>query len=70
MLRVRWSKLLSPVVLALLLCLFSECFAETVVIPMQYRPAVEALQRMETGMEVTPTLLKDHADIEIIPRIS
>jgi len=29
-----------------------------------------SIQRMETGMEVTPTLLKDHADIEIIPRIS
>jgi type II secretory pathway component GspD/PulD (secretin) len=29
-----------------------------------------SIQRMETGMEVTPILLKDHADIEIIPRIS
>lgn len=29
-----------------------------------------SIQRMETGMEVKPTLLKDHADIEIIPRIS
>jgi type II secretory pathway component GspD/PulD (secretin) len=29
-----------------------------------------SIQRIETGMEVRPTLLKDHADIEIIPRIS
>lgn len=28
------------------------------------------IQRIETGMEVSPTFLKDHADIEIIPRIS
>jgi type II secretory pathway component GspD/PulD (secretin) len=29
-----------------------------------------AIQRIETGFEVMPTLLKDHADVEIIPRIS
>ena len=28
------------------------------------------IQRIETGFEVMPTFLKDHADIEIIPRIS
>ena len=28
------------------------------------------IQRMETGFEVTPVILKDHADVEIIPRIS
>lgn len=28
------------------------------------------VQRIETGMEVSPTFLKNHADIEIIPRIS
>lgn len=28
------------------------------------------IQRMETGFEVTPVFLKDHADVEIIPRIS
>lgn len=29
-----------------------------------------AIQRIETGFEVMPTLLKDHADVEIVPRIS
>jgi type II secretory pathway component GspD/PulD (secretin) len=29
-----------------------------------------SIQRIETGFEVRPTFLKDHADIEIIPRIS
>jgi hypothetical protein len=28
------------------------------------------VQRIETGFEVMPVILKDHADIEIIPRIS
>jgi len=28
------------------------------------------IQRMETGFEVMPVILKDHADVEIIPRIS
>jgi len=28
------------------------------------------IQRMETGFEVIPVFLKDHADVEIIPRIS
>lgn len=28
------------------------------------------IQRIETGFEVTPVILKDHADVEIIPRIS
>jgi type II secretory pathway component GspD/PulD (secretin) len=28
------------------------------------------IQRIETGFEVTPVILKDHADIEITPRIS
>jgi len=28
------------------------------------------IQRMETGFEVNPVFLKDHADVEIIPRIS
>ena len=29
-----------------------------------------SIQRIETGFEVMPTFLRDHADIEIIPRIS
>jgi type II secretory pathway component GspD/PulD (secretin) len=29
-----------------------------------------AIQRIETGFEVMPVILKDHADVEIIPRIS
>ena len=28
------------------------------------------IQRIETGFEVMPVILKDHADVEIIPRIS
>jgi type II secretory pathway component GspD/PulD (secretin) len=38
----------------------------------RYARVVEtvAIQRIETGFEVLPVLLKDHADIEIIPRIS
>jgi hypothetical protein len=28
------------------------------------------IQRIETGFEVLPVILKDHADVEIIPRIS
>lgn len=28
------------------------------------------IQRIETGFEVIPVILKDHADVEIIPRIS
>jgi type II secretory pathway component GspD/PulD (secretin) len=29
-----------------------------------------SIQRIETGFEVIPVILKDHADVEIIPRIS
>jgi type II secretory pathway component GspD/PulD (secretin) len=29
-----------------------------------------AVQRIETGFEVMPVVLKDHADVEVIPRIS
>jgi hypothetical protein len=38
----------------------------------RYARVVETvtIQRIETGFEVLPVLLKDHADIEIIPRIS
>jgi len=38
----------------------------------RYARVVEtvALQRIETGFEVLPVLLKDHVDIEITPRIS
>ena len=38
----------------------------------RYARVVEriSVQRVETGMEVWPTLLQDHADIEIIPRLS
>ena len=38
----------------------------------RYARVVEtvAIQRVETGFEVLPVLLKDHADIEITPRIS
>lgn len=38
----------------------------------QYARITESvtIQRIETGFEVMPVLLKDHADVDIIPRIS
>jgi type II secretory pathway component GspD/PulD (secretin) len=38
----------------------------------RYARVVEriSIQKVETGMEVRPTLLQDHADMEIIPRLS
>jgi type II secretory pathway component GspD/PulD (secretin) len=38
----------------------------------RYSRVVETvdIQRIETGFEVLPVILKDHADVEIIPRIS